>query len=93
MVVVGISMVGAVVLIVFPRELVVRGFVVAEFFVVSVPVSVDSQMVEPVTVLTVESMAMVIVVKMGIVRNWMAVWVIVVIDWVVVSFAPDVILL
>ena len=92
-VVIGILVVRAVVPEVFPRELVVRGGVVAEALVVSVPVAMDGEVVKFMLVLAVVSMTVVVVVQVGVVRDWVAVWVVMVVDWIVVSLRPDVIFL
>ena len=92
-VVIGILVVRTVVLVVFPRELMVWGIVVAETLMLTVPVAMDCKMVKIMLMFSVVLMTVVVVVEVGVVGGWMAVWVFMVVDWVVVSLRPDVIFL
>ena len=90
-VVIGILVVRTVVPVVFPRELMVWGIVVAETLMFTVPVAMDSEVVKIMLMFSVVLMTVVVVVEVGVVGGWMAVWVFMVVDWVVVSLRPDVI--
>ena len=92
-VVIGILVVRTVVLVVFPRELMVWGIVVAKTLMFTVPVAMDCKEVKIMLMFSVVLMTVVVVVEVGVVGGWMAVWVIMVVDWVVVSLRPDVIFL
>ena len=93
MVVIGILVVRIVVPVVFPRELMVWGIMVAETLMFTVPVAMDCKVVKIMLMFSMVLMTVVVVVEVGVVGGWMAVWVIMVVDWVVVSLRPDVIFL
>ena len=92
-VVIGILVVRTVVPVVFPRELMVWGIVVAETLMFTVPVAMDCEVAKIMLMFSVVLMTVVVVVEVGVVGGWMAVWVFMVVDWVVVSLRPDVIFL